>query len=132
MGLKRKKRDPITAKILRNADEIVAAKLDDEIYDELSRLGVIWSGILDLDSPILPADVAAMLSSHELLKATRLVDSEPHWTAAASFSAIGSFCEPTDHSIDPLIDDYEDDEVPGSGNKKTGTPIGFSPGHTVS
>jgi len=125
MALKRKKTQEIRSPILQRADEISSLQIEDDSLDELSRVGVLWAGVLGLDNTIEATEVAAMLCAYELIRATRLVDSEPHWTNVASFAAIGAACEKSDLPIDPLIDKDFDDKMSGS-------PIGFSPGHTTS
>ncbi len=125
MALKRKKTQGVHSRVLRLADEISSREIEDDSLDELSRVGTLWSGVLGLDEPIEATEVAAMLCAYELIKATRLVDAEPHWTNVASFAAIGASCEKPEVVIDPLIDEDFNDKMSGS-------PIGFSPGHTTS
>jgi hypothetical protein len=74
--------------LLQNAQEIVNQRLEENYASDLSRVGVMWAGILELETPIPASEVAAMLSCFDLIRATTLVDSEPHWTNAAVFAAI--------------------------------------------
>ena len=64
-----------------------------EQSDEITRIGVVWAGILDLDDVIPPTTVAAMLASSELVQATSTSDSEQHWVGAAAYAAMGAFSE---------------------------------------
>lgn len=124
MPLKRRKERQTHSKVLSSAKESADRLVDDEIAEELARTGTVWSGLLDLRDPIHPTVVAAMLSSYELIKATRFIDSDPHWSDAACFAAIGAFCEKSYVENDHLsgrLDDEEDQ-----------LPIGFLPGHTTS
>ena len=66
---------------------------DVEQSDEITRIGVVWAGILDLDDVIPPTTVAAMLASSELVQATSTSDSEQHWVGAAAYAAMGAFSE---------------------------------------
>lgn len=124
MPLKRRKERQTHSKILSSAKESADRLVDDEIVEELSRTGTVWAGILDLDEMIHPTVVAAMLSSYELVKATRFIESDPHWSEAACFAAIGAFCERDDGESEQNFDDSADEE--------NHLPIGFLPGHTTS
>lgn len=123
MPLKRRREKKTHSRILDSAQQSADRLVDDDIVDELRRTGVVWSGLLGLDEAISPSDVAAMISSYELVKATRFVDSESYWSDAASFAAVGAFCE-LEREEPPGVesDQKEDDQL----------PIGFSPGHTTS
>lgn len=81
-------------KVLRSAEELVSGKTDGGYVEDLSRTGVVWAGILELTDPISPSEVAAMLCSHDLVRATRIVDSEDHWISAAAYAALGAAAEP--------------------------------------
>jgi hypothetical protein len=95
-------------KILRDAEDIVTSP-DAEGADDISRTGMVWSGILDLDTALPPYTVAAMLSAYELVKATSRLESEQHWTEAAAFAAVGAYCdeklkgEKTEESVGAVI-----------------------------
>ena len=121
MGIKRRKSKSIALSVLESAKKLAANRVEDRTTGELYQLGVIWTGLLDLDQPIPASEVAAMLAAHSLLLGTRLIDSEEHWAAAASFSAIAALCE-TSESSDEIYDVTKEEE----------TPIGFTPGHTRS
>jgi hypothetical protein len=79
-------------RILREAESMVTNP-DVEQSDEITRIGVVWAGILDLDDVIPPTTVAAMLASSELVQATSTSDSEQHWVGAAAYAAMGAFSE---------------------------------------
>lgn len=67
-----------------------------EQSDEITRIGVVWAGILDLDDVLPPTTVAAMLAASELVQATSTSDSEQHWVGAAAYAAMGAFSETSD------------------------------------
>jgi hypothetical protein len=73
----------------------------DGISSDLGRVGVVWAGILDLDSVIPPTVVAAMLASHELVIASTTEDSEESWTNAAAYSSIGCYVDSGPYEEDP-------------------------------
>lgn len=105
-------------RILREAETRVT---DPEIEqsDDITRIGVVWAGILDLDDVIPPTTVAAMLSASELVQATSTSDSEDHWIGAAAYAALGAYSETAATDDDGL----SDEEV----KAKTGLPrIGFT------
>ena len=83
-----------------------------------SRIGVVWGGILDLDDPVPPTTVAAMLSASELVMATSTYDSETHWIGAAAYAAAGAYNE-----------SYEEEHAQDDGKLTVSgiTPIGFAP-----
>lgn len=121
MALKRKKSLEKHSLTLKDAQEVADSMVEDDIYDELFRVGAMWAGLLKLETPIAPSEVAAMLSTYELVRATRFIDSQQHWSNVASFAAIGSFCEP-----------HEMENTGASLDVEKPLPIGFSPGHTIS
>lgn len=126
MALKRRKTQKTHVRVLKNAEDSATRQIEDNAADELSRTGVMWSGILDLTEPIPSTEVAAMLCAHELVKATRLIDSEPHWTEAASYAALGAACEEAfEHESSFSALDVNDAE-------ESQSPIGFAPGHLTS
>jgi hypothetical protein len=103
-------------RILRNAESIVTQRMEERSTEELTRVGVVWSGILDLDDVIPPSEVAALLSAYDLVRATTLVDSEEYWTSAAAYAALGAYSEPDSQAIY----DVESEE-----EEKKKNPIGF-------
>lgn len=111
---RRQVKDP-RKRVLRNAEDIVTQRMEERSTEELSRVGVVWSGILDLDDAIPPSEVAALLSAYDLVRATTLVDSEEFWTSAAAYAALGAYSEPSQNSIY----DAETEE------EKEKNPIGF-------
>lgn len=78
---------------LRSAEEDIINKSESLTPDELSRVGVVWSGLLDLEDHIPPATVAAMLSCQELVLAVSTVDAKENWISAAAFAAMGAHSE---------------------------------------
>jgi hypothetical protein len=104
--------------LLRNAEDLLLEKVEQNYDVDLTRIGIVWSGILELDTPIPASEVAAMLSSVSLIRATTLVESEEHWTTAAAYAALG-------HAAEVDLSPAEDDsDVP---DEKAINPIGFSP-----
>lgn len=112
---RRQVKDP-RKRVLRNAEDIVTQRMEERSTEELTRVGVVWSGILDLEDAIPPSEVAALLSAYDLVRATTLVDSEEYWTSAAAYAALGAYSEPRD----VVIYDQESED-------KRKNPIGFSP-----
>lgn len=122
MTISRRKPKDARKRILRAAEEIVTDKIADNSIEELTKIGIVWCGILDLDSSIPPSEVAAMLAAADLIRATHYVDSEQYWTSAAAYSALGAFSEPTASDEVRLFNGEDEDEK--------SAPIGFAPGHT--
>lgn len=102
-------------RILRNAEDIVTQRMEERSTEELTRVGIVWSGILDLEDAIPPSEVAALLSAYDLVRATTLIDSEEYWTSAAAYAALGAYSEP------PAVAEYE-----AVDEQKSRNPIGFS------
>ena len=82
----------IRKKVLREAEQRATGP-DVEQSDDLSRIGVVWAGILDLDDGIPATTVAAMLASCKLVQATSSYDAEDHWVEAAAYAALGAYSE---------------------------------------
>jgi hypothetical protein len=104
--------------VLKNAEALLSEKIEQGYDTDLTRIGVSWSGILDLEGPIAASEVAAMLASASLIRATTLVDSEEHWTNAAAFSALGHAVE---LDVRPPLD------IENTDDDKMSNPIGFVP-----
>ena len=117
MTISRRKPKDARKRVLRAAEEIVTQKSQDSVVDEMSRIGVVWCGILDLDDAIPPSEVAAMLAAADLVRATRYIDSEEHWISAAAHSALGAHSEP---------EVFNQDEHSEEGAASAQNPIGFS------
>jgi hypothetical protein len=104
----------VRKRVLRAAEDIVTQRVEENSYEELSRVGIVWSGLLDLEDAIPASEVAALLAAYDLVRATTLVDSEEYWTSAAAYSALGAYSEPERTVYDV---EKEPDEK---------APIGFS------
>lgn len=78
---------------LRSAEEDIMQKSESLSPEELARVGVVWSGLLDLEDHIPPATVAAMLSCQELVLAVSTVDAQENWINAAAFAAMAAQSE---------------------------------------
>ncbi len=85
-------------RILREAEAVVTSP-EVEQSDEITRIGIVWAGILDLDDVLPPTTVAAMLAASELVQATSTPDSEQHWVGAAAYAAMGAFSETDDLDV---------------------------------
>lgn len=79
-------------RVLRKAEDLITQP-EVEQSDDITRIGIVWAGLLDLDNVIPPTTVAAMLAASELVMATSTSDSEEHWVSAAAYSALGAFNE---------------------------------------
>lgn len=111
-------------RVLRDAEDILTSKGSDHSMDSLIRIGVVWSGVLDLEDPLPPTTVAAMLAARDLVYATSTVDSEEHWIGAAAHAALGAYSEAS-------FDDAEDSDgvkgVEGDSTSSDGSlTIGFT------
>jgi len=84
--LKKLKKSPVVAA----TEKIVDARLRDNQIEDLEKISLIWTTMLDLDSPILPSQAAALLCVSDLVRATTLVDSEKHWIEAAALAIAGA------------------------------------------
>ena len=101
--------------LLQNAEEVLTNQLSESYDVDLSRIGLMWSGLLGLDTPIAASEVAAMLSCVDLIRATTLVDSLEHWTSAAAHAALG-------YEVEPNEDENEEKDTRKMSEKN---PIGF-------
>lgn len=111
-------------RVLRDAEDLLTSKGSDHSMDNLIRIGVVWGGMLDLEDPLPPTTVAAMLSARDLVYATSTVDSEEHWIGAAAHAALGAYSEAS-------LDDSDDADgvlgVEGDSTSSDGSPtIGFT------
>ena len=118
MTIARRKVKDTRKRVLRSAEELATQRIAENSVEELTRLGIVWCGILGLEDIIAPSEVAAMLSAYDLIRATNLVESEEYWTSAAAYAALGAYSEPYARETVSSIDIELDDE-----NKP---PIGFS------
>ena len=111
-------------RVLRHAEDLLTGKGSDHDMDNLTRIGVVWGGMLDLEDPLPPTTVAAMLSARDLVYATSTVDSEEHWIGAAAHAALGAYSEA---SFDDSDDEYGVKGVEGDSTSSDGTlTIGFT------
>lgn len=94
---RRQPKDP-RQRVLRKAEDLVSQP-EVEQSDNVTRIGIVWAGILDLDNVIPPTTVAAMLAAGELVMATSTPDSEEHWVNAAAYSALGAFSESEEDEV---------------------------------
>jgi len=95
---RRPHKDP-RKRVLREAEDKVT-KPEYEQSDEITRIGIVWAGILDLDDVLPATTVAAMMSAAELVQATSSTDAEQHWIGAAAYAAMGAYSEPEEEDSD--------------------------------
>lgn len=113
---RRQPKDP-RKRILRKAEDLITQP-EVEQSDDITRIGIVWAGILDLDDVLPPTTVAAMLAASELVMATSNTDSEEHWINAAAYSALGAFNEEDEEKAEDAV---------GAARETDGLPkIGFS------
>lgn len=105
--------------VLQAADDIAMSKLEENYAVDLARVGIMWSGILELSGPIPPSEVAAMLSCLDLVRATTLIDAEQHWVGAAAHAAIAAYSDTQD-------DQHREEDAADQVEEKDQNPIGFS------
>lgn len=113
---RRQSKDP-RKRVLRKAEDLITQP-EVEQSDDITRIGIVWAGILDLDDVLPATTVAAMLAASELVMATSNTDSEMHWVSAAAYSAMGAFSEEEEESVADAV---------GTSRETDGLPkIGFS------
>jgi hypothetical protein len=127
MTVARRKVKDTRKRILRTAEDLVTQRIAENSVEELTRVGIVWCGLLDLDEVISPSDVAAMLSAYDLIRATNLVDSEEYWTSAAAYAALGAYSEP--YGKQQTVEIYDEN---ANEKEDKSSPIGFAPGHSKS
>lgn len=88
-GLKKPKKSPTVSEVER----VVETRLEENQVEDLQKIGALWSVMLDLDTPMLPSQAAALLCVSDLVRATTLVDSEKHWIEAAVLAVIGAHAD---------------------------------------
>jgi hypothetical protein len=80
---------------------------------------MVWAGILDLEGPIPTSEVAAMLSAYDLVRATTMVDSRPHWVNVVAFAALAD-------AADTAMAADVSEKSEAINEDKTPTAIGFA------
>jgi len=99
--------------VLVDAQEAVFKHIEYNKHVDLSRTGMAWAGILDLEKPVSPSEVAAMLSTYDIIMATTLVDSHDHWVNAVAFAVLADAADTSEklnNSKD--IETLDDDRLP--------------------
>ena len=76
-------------RILRQAEDKVT-KQDYEQSDEITRIGIVWAGLLDLDDVLPSTTVAAMMAAANLVRATSTTDAEEYWIDAAALEKLAT------------------------------------------
>jgi hypothetical protein len=108
--------------VLSLAEESFHTRVQENQVEDLEKISVIWSAMLDLETPMLPSQAAALLSAAELVRATTLVDSEQYWVDAAVFAIIAAH---SDESALSLQDEDAEDLTCSAENSRP--TVGFSP-----
>ena len=106
--------------LLIDAQEAIFEFIEDNQHVDLSRVGMVWAGILDLEGPIPASEVAAMLGAYDLVRATTMVDSRKHWVNVAAFAALAD-------AADVTIGTEMSEKLEAIANDKSPTVIGFAP-----
>lgn len=114
---KEKKKEP---NHFEKSQKLLSELISDEFDSDLVKTGIVWAGILGVETPIPPSTVAALLSAHDLVLATALVDSDDHWARAAAFAILGN-------KIDPKEPVYEESQSEEDEDSSSSFPIGFNP-----
>lgn len=110
--LKRPKKSPIVAA----TEKLVESRLRDNQVEDLEKISLVWSTMLELETPMLPSQAAALLCVSDIIRATTLVDAERHWVEAAVFAIMGA------HADMPIVAD----ETSASEPIESQNQIGFS------
>jgi len=84
--------------LLEDAHTLLIEYVGENRHVDLTRIGYVWQGILDLELPVPPSEVAAMLSAYNLVRATTIVDSRTHWADAAAYAAMAELVDSTENS----------------------------------
>lgn len=105
--------------VLVDAQEAVFEYIECNKHVDLSRTGMAWAGILDLEKPVSPSEVAAMLSTYDIIRATTMVDSHSHWVTAVAFAVLADAADASEK-----LSSSKDTEVPG--DDKPLNVIGFT------
>lgn len=99
--------------VLVDAQEAVFKYIECNKHIDLSRTGMAWAGILDLEKPVSPSEVAAMLSTYDIIRATTLVDSHDHWVNAVAFAVLADAADVSEKlNASKDIDMLDDDKLP--------------------
>ena len=106
--------------LLIDAQEAIFEFIEDNQHVDLSRVGMVWAGILDLEGPIPASEVAAMLGAYDLVRATTMVDSRKHWVNVAAFAALAD-------AADATVGTEMSEKLEAIANDKSPTVIGFTP-----
>jgi hypothetical protein len=106
--------------LLIDAQEAIFEFIEDNQHVDLSRVGMVWAGILDLEGPIPASEVAAMLGAYDLVRATTMVDSRKHWVNVAAFAALAD-------AADVTVGTEMSEKLEAIANDKSPTVIGFAP-----
>ena len=108
--------------VLIDAQEAIYELIEDNQHIDLSRIGMVWAGILDLEGPIPTSEVAAMLSAYDLVRATTMVDSRPHWVNVVAFAALAD-------AADTAMETGVSEKLEAMSEDKTPMIIGFAPSY---
>lgn len=107
--------------VLSSVSDKVEKCLEDNQLEDLTRTAAVWSAMLDLESTMLPSQVAALLSVYSTIRATTLVDAEEHWTDAAVLSVAAAHADIAAISASKELNIQQDTDLPDAPAK-----IGFA------
>lgn len=101
--------------VLVDAQEAVFEYIECNKHVDLSRTGMAWAGILDLEKPVSPSEVAAMLSTYDIIRATTMVDSHDHWVNAVAFAVLADAADASEKlDASKSIEVSNDDKLPNA------------------
>jgi hypothetical protein len=81
------------SKVLSSVADEVEKRLEENQIEDLTKTAVVWSAMLDLETTMLPSQVAALLSVYSTVRATTLVEAEEHWKEAAVLSVAAAHAD---------------------------------------
>lgn len=115
-NLKKSKKSRVTSKV----ESLVESRLKDNQVEDLEKISTVWSAMLDLEMPMLPSQVAALLCVSDIIRATTLIDSEKHWIEASTLAIIGA------HADQAMLSKEESTEPPKQEQDEQQNRIGFT------
>lgn len=114
-GLKKPKKSPVAIA----AEKLVGTRLEENQIEDFEKIGTIWATMLDLDTPMIPSQVAALLCVSDIVRATTLIDSKKHWIEAAVLAMVGA------HADEALISVESSEEQRQEEQQSSQARIGF-------
>lgn len=81
------------SKVLSSVADEVEKRLQENQVEDLAKTAAVWSAMLDLETTMLPSQVAALLSVYSTIRATTLIEAEEHWKEAAVLSVAAAHAD---------------------------------------